>query len=105
MACITIILTNPFRYKRIFSIGSKGITTYNPNTLEVTNKWPYNEFYSIQPIKTGSNASTEFQITVKKDKKVNKMLFSTEHRTYVITETMKFKNLFIDKPKEIYVSV
>uniref|UniRef100_A0AAR5P1B7 J domain-containing protein n=2 Tax=Dendroctonus ponderosae TaxID=77166 RepID=A0AAR5P1B7_DENPD len=90
------------KYKRIFSIGSKGVTTYNPSTLEVTNKWPYNEFYSIQPIKTGANSPHEYQITVKKDKKLNKMIFSTEHRTYVITETMKFKHLFIEKPKEIY---
>lgn len=27
-----------FRYKRIFSVGTKGITTYNPQTLEVTNQ-------------------------------------------------------------------
>ena len=27
-----------FRYKRIFSIGTKGITTYNPSNLEVTNQ-------------------------------------------------------------------
>lgn len=26
------------RYKRIFSIGTKGITTYNPTNLEVTNQ-------------------------------------------------------------------
>ena len=26
------------RYKRIFSVGSHGITTYNPNTMEVTNQ-------------------------------------------------------------------
>ncbi|CAG9764959.1 unnamed protein product [Ceutorhynchus assimilis] len=90
------------KYKRIFSIGTKGITTYNPGTFEVTNKWFYNEFYSIQSVKTGNNASNEFQITVKKDKKQNKMLFSTEHRTHIITEAMKFKHLFIEKPKEIY---
>jgi len=27
-----------FRYKRVFSIGSKAITTYNPSNLEVTNQ-------------------------------------------------------------------
>lgn len=26
------------RYKRVFSIGTKGITTYNPNNVEVTNQ-------------------------------------------------------------------
>jgi len=27
-----------WRYKRIFSVGTRGITTYNPSTLEVTNQ-------------------------------------------------------------------
>jgi DnaJ family protein C protein 13 len=27
------------KYKRVFSIGTKAITTYNPNTHEVTNQW------------------------------------------------------------------
>lgn len=26
------------RYKRVFSVGTHGITTYNPSTLEVTNQ-------------------------------------------------------------------
>lgn len=26
------------RYKRVFSVGTHAITTYNPNTLEVTNQ-------------------------------------------------------------------
>ena len=30
--------TVAYRYKRIFSIGTKGITTYNPSNLEVTNQ-------------------------------------------------------------------
>ena len=29
------------RYKRIFSIGTTGITTYNPNSMEATNQWNY----------------------------------------------------------------
>ena len=27
-----------FRYKRIFSVGTLGITTYNPQSLEITNQ-------------------------------------------------------------------
>ncbi|KAL1502231.1 hypothetical protein ABEB36_007404 [Hypothenemus hampei] len=94
------------KYKRIFSIGTKGVTTYNPSTFEVTNKWAYNEFYSIQPVagnsKSGNNSANEFQIRVKKEKKLNKIVFSTEYRTHLISETMKFSHLFIEKPKEIY---
>lgn len=29
---------SPFRYKRIFSVGTLGITTYNPQSLEITNQ-------------------------------------------------------------------
>ncbi|XP_066249736.1 dnaJ homolog subfamily C member 13 [Euwallacea similis] len=90
------------KYKRIFSIGSKGITTYNPSTFEVTNKWAYHEFFSIQPIKSGNNSPNEFQIMVKKEKKLTKMIFSTDHRTNVITETMRFRSLFMEKPKDIF---
>lgn len=35
------VLRRPYvcsRYKRVFSVGSHGITTYNPTTLEVTNQ-------------------------------------------------------------------
>jgi hypothetical protein len=28
----------PCRYKRVFSVGTHAVTTYNPNTLEVTNQ-------------------------------------------------------------------
>lgn len=35
----TVFLTNLCsRYKRVFSVGTHGITTYNPTTLEVTNQ-------------------------------------------------------------------
>jgi hypothetical protein len=30
-----------FRYKRIFSVGILGITTYNPSNMEVTNQVMY----------------------------------------------------------------
>ncbi|GMT29434.1 hypothetical protein PFISCL1PPCAC_20731, partial [Pristionchus fissidentatus] len=37
------------KYKRIFSIGSLAITTYNPATLEITNQWEYSDFALIKP--------------------------------------------------------
>lgn len=90
------------KYKRIFSVGSRGVTTYNPTSLEVTNKWCYNDFHSIQPVKSGNNTPNEFQITVKKDKKLIKMNFSTDNRAYIITEALKFRNYFLEKPKEMH---
>ncbi|KAJ8925386.1 hypothetical protein NQ315_009217 [Exocentrus adspersus] len=86
------------KYKRIFSIGTMGITTYNPSNLDVTNRWAYNDFISVQPIKGAPN---EFQITMKKERKVDKMTFSTEQRTHLLTEALKFRNYFLEKPKEV----
>lgn len=33
------------------------------------------------------------------------MTFSTDHKTYVITEAMRFRQFFMEKPKEIFVSI
>lgn len=93
---------SPYRYKRIFSVGTMGITTYNPSNLEVTNRWAYNDFISVQPIKGG--VPNEFQITMKKERKIDKMTFSTEHRTHLLTEALKFRNYFLERPKEVLVS-
>lgn len=68
--------------------------------MEITNRWTYNEFLSVTPLKGSSN---EFQITMKKDKKIDRMTFSTEYRTYLLTEALKFRNCFMEKPKEILV--
>nr|XP_022914945.1 dnaJ homolog subfamily C member 13 [Onthophagus taurus] len=89
------------KYKRIFSIGSLGITTYNPNTLEVTNKWVYGDFISVNPLKNTGGVSNEFQITMRKERKIDNMRFSTEHRAQLLTEALKFRHLFAEKPKEI----
>lgn len=88
------------RYKRIFSVGTNGISTYNPSNLEITNRWAYSDFISVTPLKGSQN---EFQITMKKEKKIDKMTFSTEHRTHLLTEALKFRNCFLEKPKEILV--
>lgn len=89
-----------FRYKRIFSVGTNGISTYNPSNLEITNRWGYSDFISVTPLKGSQN---EFQITMKKEKKIDKMTFSTEHRTHLLTEALKFRNCFLEKPKEVLV--
>lgn len=47
------------KYKRILSIGSTGISTYNPEKYDITNRWTYNDVLSAAPNKTGSvRAST-----------------------------------------------
>ncbi|XP_072047448.1 dnaJ homolog subfamily C member 13-like isoform X2 [Amphiura filiformis] len=81
------------KYKRIFSVGNKGITTYNPTTLEVTNQWGYNDFMGISP-NTKAPTTSEFLINVRKGKKQETMRFSTEHRADVLTEALKYRAEF-----------
>ncbi|KAK7111432.1 hypothetical protein V1264_011066 [Littorina saxatilis] len=84
------------KYKRIFSVGTHGITTYNPANMEVTNQWPYSEFVGIIP-NVKAPANNEFIITMKKGgKKTESMKFSTDHRADLLTEALKFRNYFAD---------
>uniref|UniRef100_H2Z526 J domain-containing protein n=1 Tax=Ciona savignyi TaxID=51511 RepID=H2Z526_CIOSA len=82
------------KYKRLFAIGTKGITTYNPSTLEVTNQWPYSDFAGIIA-DTKSKNNNEFIISLRKTgKKHETMRFSTEYREDVITEALRYCNFF-----------
>lgn len=84
------------KYKRVFSIGSTSITTYNPSNMEPTNQWMYSDFISILPAAKGqaSAPNNEFIITFKKGKKTDSMRFSSEHRPSIITEAMRFRHEF-----------
>jgi hypothetical protein len=42
------------KYKRILTIGSQGIATYNPDKFDATNRWPYSDIISVAPNKTGN---------------------------------------------------
>ncbi|XP_069107344.1 LOW QUALITY PROTEIN: dnaJ homolog subfamily C member 13-like [Argopecten irradians] len=86
------------KYKRIFSVGTLGITTYNPQTLEVTNQWAYEEFISIAP-NVRAPTNNEFIITMKKGKKTDSMKFSTDHRPDLLTEALKYRNKFAEVNK------
>lgn len=46
------------KYKRILAIGKTGISTYNPEKLDVTNRWPYSDVVAIAPNKSLQNVST-----------------------------------------------
>lgn len=87
------------KYKRIFSVGTMGITTYNPTSLDVTNRWIYSDVIAIT---ASRSPATEFQITMRKEKgKIDNMRFSTEHCIDLITQALKFRHHFAEKPKEI----
>ncbi|XP_065200940.1 dnaJ homolog subfamily C member 13 isoform X2 [Planococcus citri] len=87
------------KYSRIFSIGSHGITTYNCSTLEITNRWLYEDIVSViaQP------QQHEFIITIKKgkDKKPDTMRFSSVHRSHILSDALKHRHLFAGKKIEL----
>jgi DnaJ family protein C protein 13 len=93
------------RYKRIFSIGSMAISTYNPTSLELTNQWFYNDFVSICPVLKGTcQQNNEFKITFKKDRKNDTMTFSSDYRADILTEAHHFRQLFAEKTTTVLVS-
>ncbi|KOB66522.1 putative DnaJ-like protein [Operophtera brumata] len=91
------------KYKRVFSVGTHGITTYNPDRLEVTNKWLYADVVTIASAKhSNSVANHDFTLVMKKDKKVDSMKFSSEHKCLILTEAFKYRHLFSEKPKDVF---
>lgn len=74
------------KYKRIFTIGTHAITTYNPNNLEVTNQWPYCEVIGIKAVD-----KTEFILHVIRKKKRDSMKFTSDHRSELLFEFLKVK--------------
>jgi len=77
------------KYKRLFAVGTKAVTTYNPNSLEITNQWSYNDFAGILPDNKSKNQN-EFVISLRKlGKKNETMKFSCDYRERVITETLR----------------
>ena len=47
------------KYKRILSIGSSGISTYNPDKFDLTNRWAYADIVAAAPNKTSSVIQTK----------------------------------------------
>ncbi|XP_015924319.1 dnaJ homolog subfamily C member 13 [Parasteatoda tepidariorum] len=83
------------KYKRIFSVGTMGISTYNPGKIEVTNQWFYSDFINITPTGKGQTGD-EFIINMKKGRKIESMKFSSEHRAEILTEALRFRSKFAD---------
>lgn len=52
------------KYKRILAIGKTGISTYNPDKFDLTNRWPYSDVVAIAPNKSIQNVSkTPFDLS------------------------------------------
>lgn len=91
------------KYKRILSIGTAGISTYNPDKFDVTNRWGYSDVVAVAPNKTPSTPH-EFILIIKKDRKTDTIKLSSEYRNEILTSILKFYKEFADKPKVIQVS-
>ncbi|XP_047738471.1 dnaJ homolog subfamily C member 13-like, partial [Hyalella azteca] len=85
------------KYKRILGIGQEGITTYNHNTLEVTNTWLYRDIVGISPVlakTTNNQGALEFQLSMYKKNKVDHMRFSSDHRADILTKALGHRHAF-----------
>lgn len=89
------------KYKRVLMVGDSGVTTLNPSSLELTNRWEYSDIVDIQP---ASNNKTEFTLLLKKDKKCDSLKFSCDFRAALLTKALAQKHLFSDKQRETLVS-
>lgn len=89
------------KYKRVFSIGTLAITTYNPNSLEITNQWLYEDFLSVKPLtRSGSpndSKQDEYKIHVRNRGKKDDMRFSSDYTTEILTHCLQFSTKFADK--------
>ena len=74
------------KYKRIFTVGTHAITTYNPSSLEVTNQWPYSEVIGIKAID-----KNEFILNIIRKKKKDTMKFICDHRSELLFEFLRVK--------------
>lgn len=94
------------KYKRIFSIGTHGISTYEPSTLGTTNAWSYDQIVSVTLTKSSNTSDksqqtisssspiAEFVLTFRKSKKTDTMRFSSEYRAEIVTDALRFQGLF-----------
>uniref|UniRef100_A0A914BXU0 J domain-containing protein n=1 Tax=Acrobeloides nanus TaxID=290746 RepID=A0A914BXU0_9BILA len=88
------------KYRRIFSIGTLAITTYNPQTLEITNQWLYEDFVAIRPVSKSGNESIrgeEFVIHTRKKGKSDTMRFSSEFAQEILAQALSFQSKFSDQ--------
>ncbi|CAI5438006.1 unnamed protein product [Caenorhabditis angaria] len=91
------------KYKRVFSIGTLAITTYNPQSLEITNQWLYEDFLGVKPSpKNAQNDSRqdEFVIHVRSKGKRDTMRFSSDYTTDILTHCLTFSTKFAERNQD-----
>ncbi|XP_018647306.1 endosomal trafficking protein, putative [Schistosoma mansoni] len=90
-------------YKRLFTIGTLGVTTYNKDTLRVTNQWTYEEIYEIKidhNIKSNQPQLKRFILDIlDTNRKRHELTFATEYRVELLTDLLHFRDRFIKEKK------
>ncbi|KAI1292252.1 DnaJ -like protein subfamily C member 13 [Halotydeus destructor] len=92
------------KYKRIFSIGTHSIATYNVNGMEETNQWLYSEVVSVTPVipkgqhepTVITGAAEMFTLTTRRGKKVDSLKFSSEYRNEILCDVLQHRKQFAD---------
>ncbi|KAK9497827.1 hypothetical protein O3M35_003746 [Rhynocoris fuscipes] len=100
VACFVVTKHSTWKgkYKRIFSFGTIGVTTYDPENLTITNRWSYTDIASIR--RTDKNYKFIFAVRKDKTRKIESLVFSTELRSELLTLAYSYCHLFIEKPLE-----
>ena len=79
------------KYRRVLSVGPENFSTYNPSSMEVTNSWKISDIVKLEPT---NSQDLEFVLTFRKGaKKTDSMKFSSEWRTTVLTEGLRWLQL------------
>lgn len=86
------------KYRRLLAIGTSGITTYNPEKFEPTNRWPYSDIVGIAANRSPSTPH-EFQLIVRKDRKSDSIRLSSEYRADIMTAALRHHREFFERPK------
>ncbi|VDK38091.1 unnamed protein product [Taenia asiatica] len=91
-------------YKRILSIGTQGVTTYRKDNLRVTNQWLYQEIFAIRPDSGGAksgnvNNQQKFNLIAGGAGGRKDMSFSSEYRTDILTDMLRFRSLFAEESR------
>ena len=80
------------KYRRVLTVGAENFSTYNPSSMEVTNSWKIQDIVGLSPL--NSQGDQEFTLTFRKGaKKTDNMRFSSEWRTIVLTEGLRWLQL------------
>uniref|UniRef100_A0A915KDM6 Uncharacterized protein n=1 Tax=Romanomermis culicivorax TaxID=13658 RepID=A0A915KDM6_ROMCU len=86
------------KYKRILEISDLFISTYNPQTLELTNQWPFKVVCSIKATPRVGSLPIEFSIHLNLKGKIDTIRFSSDFTTDILTCALIHSDQFLDPP-------